>query len=55
MTEYTPNENQARAYYATTRNDEEGVPIPEAFKEWSRFLARVRRDALTNLAGGGGR
>lgn len=43
--EYVPNENQARAYYATTRNEEEGVLIPEAFEEWSRFLARVRRDA----------
>lgn len=47
--EYTPNENQARAYYATTRNDEEGVSIPEAFEEWSRFLARVRRDAQKDI------
>ena len=50
--EYTPNENQARAYYATTRNDEEGVPILEAFGEWSRFLARVRRDAAREALDG---
>ena len=49
---YTPNLNQARAYYATTRNDEEDVPIREAFEEWSRFLARVRRDAAREALDG---
>lgn len=42
---YTPNFNRARAHYAASRMEEDGVPMPEAFAEWDRFIAGIRSAA----------
>lgn len=40
--DYTPNLNQARAYYSAGRMDEEFVTVEQAMAEFDRFISVVR-------------